>query len=67
MRTWLARGALLILSAGLVDAAFAQQCQDNSRVVVGVPADIKDHPWQVAIDTSVVACVVARSSPRTGC
>jgi trypsin len=48
-RCWLAFPTVVLLCALSSDHASAQQCQLKQRIVGGVPADIKEHPWQVAL------------------
>ncbi len=42
--------AVFSIAAAVTRQAGAQNCDDPRRVVGGVDADIKDHPWQVALD-----------------
>src|SRR5262249_30861736 len=42
--------AFSVYLTSLSSIAFAQTvCNDNRKIVGGVDADIKDHPWQVAL------------------
>jgi trypsin len=57
----LRRVALLtgaIVCSGLLQppAAAQEPCKDPRRIVGGVPADIKEHPWQVAFDIKGGLC-----------
>src|SRR5262245_22267851 len=37
-------------------AAALEACNDPGRIVGGVPTDIKEHPWQVALDVNGALC-----------
>ena len=34
----------------IASRAIAQSCEDPRKIIGGVPAEIKDHPWQVVLD-----------------
>jgi secreted trypsin-like serine protease len=45
-----------MLSAALGPALAQEACKDPRRIVGGEPTDIKQHPWQVALDIKGALC-----------
>ena len=64
-----ALGGLLFACSGVTDAVLAQdkiEAPFRRRIVGGEPTDIKEHPWQVALQFRGNSIAVAQSLATNG-